>query len=169
MFCPNCGKELPDGTAFCTSCGANLTQQTPTAAQSIPEPEAFNAPDAAQSAPNAGQFTPDAAQFVPAPTPETPFNGAAAQQQPLFTGFDTLKKTFSSPLFLTMCILISVVAVFSVFQLSFNLYAILGTIACWMIYANAKSESAPLKQGGYKFAAIITRIIFVINWIIVGV
>ncbi|MBI4258923.1 MAG: zinc-ribbon domain-containing protein [Thaumarchaeota archaeon] len=23
-FCPNCGKEVPDGAAFCSSCGANL-------------------------------------------------------------------------------------------------------------------------------------------------
>lgn len=25
MFCENCGKELPDGVAFCTSCGAKQT------------------------------------------------------------------------------------------------------------------------------------------------
>ena len=29
MFCPNCGAQIPDGTKFCTSCGASLeaTQQ----------------------------------------------------------------------------------------------------------------------------------------------
>lgn len=26
MFCKNCGKELPDGAAFCTSCGAPTSQ-----------------------------------------------------------------------------------------------------------------------------------------------
>ena len=24
MFCPNCGKEIPDGSKFCPYCGANL-------------------------------------------------------------------------------------------------------------------------------------------------
>ena len=24
MFCPNCGAQIPDGTKFCTSCGASL-------------------------------------------------------------------------------------------------------------------------------------------------
>jgi TM2 domain-containing membrane protein YozV len=26
VFCPKCGKETPDNQAFCTSCGAQLTQ-----------------------------------------------------------------------------------------------------------------------------------------------
>lgn len=26
MFCPNCGENLPDGSKFCGSCGANLTE-----------------------------------------------------------------------------------------------------------------------------------------------
>lgn len=25
MFCPKCGKEIPDGSAFCSSCGTNVT------------------------------------------------------------------------------------------------------------------------------------------------
>lgn len=29
MFCPHCGAQLPDGTAFCTSCGQPTTQQAP--------------------------------------------------------------------------------------------------------------------------------------------
>lgn len=24
MFCPNCGTQVPDGSAFCQNCGANL-------------------------------------------------------------------------------------------------------------------------------------------------
>ena len=24
MFCPKCGKEIPDGSAFCSSCGTNV-------------------------------------------------------------------------------------------------------------------------------------------------
>lgn len=134
MFCPNCGKELPEGTAFCTGCGANI------AAYSVNTP----APAAAE------------------PVPE------AIPTGPVFTGFDVLKKTFSSAIFLVMCILISVVAGCSIADGGFDLFAVLGTIACWIIYANAKSETEPLKQGGYKFASVITRIIYVVGWVAVG-
>ena len=29
MFCPNCGQQVADGTAFCTVCGTNLAGQMP--------------------------------------------------------------------------------------------------------------------------------------------
>ena len=130
MYCPNCGKELPEGTAFCSDCGAPQT--------------------------------------VKAPEPETVSGTYEAPSGPVFTGFDVLKKTFSSVLFLIMSILVSAVAVCSLAQKELNIYAILGTIACWIIYANAKSAEAPLKQGGYKFAAVTTRIIYVVNWVLMG-
>ena len=28
LICPNCGKQIADGSAFCPSCGANLTKAT---------------------------------------------------------------------------------------------------------------------------------------------
>ena len=30
MFCPHCGSQIADGSAFCPSCGANLNASTPT-------------------------------------------------------------------------------------------------------------------------------------------
>ena len=27
MFCPNCGKELPDGSKFCGFCGADISKE----------------------------------------------------------------------------------------------------------------------------------------------
>jgi len=27
MFCPNCGKEIPDGSTFCFYCGAKITNE----------------------------------------------------------------------------------------------------------------------------------------------
>lgn len=138
MICPNCGKELPDGIVFCTSCGAKLIPDAPQ-----------NSVEAAQSA------APDA-NIAPAPD-------AYAAPAPEYTQFDVLKAKVSSPLFLAICIVMTVLA-----SLSFNLFAILGTIACWMAYANAKSATAPLKQSSYKFAAVITRIAFVLNWVLVG-
>ena len=29
MFCPHCGSQIADGSAFCPSCGANLNASTP--------------------------------------------------------------------------------------------------------------------------------------------
>lgn len=43
MFCPNCRANVPDGTAFCTSCGYNL------AANAAPAAPANNAPENANS------------------------------------------------------------------------------------------------------------------------
>lgn len=96
-------------------------------------------------------------------------NAAPAPSVPQFTGFDVLKKTFSSPLFLAVSIILSVIAVLDIAAGSLNLFAILGTIACWMIFANASSSYEPLKQSGYKFASVITRIIYVIYWVAAGI
>lgn len=46
MLCTNCGKEIPDGSAFCTFCGAQLSvpatetaEAAPAAAEPAPQPE----------------------------------------------------------------------------------------------------------------------------------
>ncbi len=46
MFCPKCGKEIPDGSIFCPVCGANIAPGAPGA------PNAGSAP--AEGAPNPG-------------------------------------------------------------------------------------------------------------------
>lgn len=69
MFCPNCGKENPDGVAFCGGCGMSLaaaaTEAAPVA-EAAPAAEA--APEAAPEAPAAEAATaaPDAAPVAPA-------------------------------------------------------------------------------------------------------
>ena len=44
MFCPHCGKQIPDGSKFCTACGAVLTDEVRAAVQqpqqSDPQPYA---------------------------------------------------------------------------------------------------------------------------------
>jgi len=30
MFCPKCGKEIPDGSTFCPSCGTKIRETSPT-------------------------------------------------------------------------------------------------------------------------------------------
>lgn len=49
MFCLNCGEQLPDGTQFCTKCGA------PVASQSQPMPSAVDLNKASQSVPQPSQ------------------------------------------------------------------------------------------------------------------
>ena len=43
MFCPSCGKRLPDGAKFCTNCGHDLTASAEHAADT-PEPDTAEAP-----------------------------------------------------------------------------------------------------------------------------
>ncbi len=43
MFCPSCGKRLPDGAKFCTNCGHDLTASAEHAADT-PEPDTSEAP-----------------------------------------------------------------------------------------------------------------------------
>ena len=38
MFCPNCGKELPNNTEYCTACGAKQDLQQGTPAQTTVNP-----------------------------------------------------------------------------------------------------------------------------------
>lgn len=36
MYCPKCGKEMPDGSAFCSNCGASMSGTASTAGQPSP-------------------------------------------------------------------------------------------------------------------------------------
>jgi hypothetical protein len=76
MFCPNCGKENPDGVAFCGGCGMSFgapaaPAPAPEAAPVAPAPEAPAAP------------APEAAPVAAAPAPEAaPAAQPAPQAQP---------------------------------------------------------------------------------------
>ncbi len=89
MFCPNCGKENPDGVAFCGGCGMSLSEAaaaSAAAAEPAPAAEApaepAPAPDAAPVAPEAP--APDAAPVAPeAPAPDAaPVAPAAPAAEP---------------------------------------------------------------------------------------
>ncbi|MGI6362524.1 MAG: zinc ribbon domain-containing protein, partial [Bacillota bacterium] len=78
MFCPNCGNKLPEGAAFCSSCGAKIQTNTPSVCTAcgatLPEgaefcigcgkavnlrtPEPMEASQAASSAPPQGDAGP---------------------------------------------------------------------------------------------------------------
>lgn len=80
MFCPNCGKENPDGVAFCGGCGMSLAAAATEAAPVAEAAPAEPAPEAAPVAPAAEAATaaPDAAPVAPA-APEAP---AAQPKEP---------------------------------------------------------------------------------------
>ncbi|WP_302153366.1 zinc-ribbon domain-containing protein [uncultured Enorma sp.] len=84
MFCPYCGTQLPDGSAFCGNCGKPLSQQPagnaapaaqPAGMPPVPAPQPGNVPPA--SAPQPGN--------VPPATPpdfnqQTPFDAKPAKK-----------------------------------------------------------------------------------------
>ena len=77
MFCPNCGKEVPDGVAFCGGCGTSLAAAAAAPAAPVqPQPAPVAEPAAtAQPAPAPAAEAPAA----PQPAAAQP---AAAQPQP---------------------------------------------------------------------------------------
>lgn len=57
MFCPKCGKELPNGSAFCAGCGANLGNKTvPVNANPQPKNTATNPGAVLSNLPNTKKF-----------------------------------------------------------------------------------------------------------------
>ncbi len=139
MYCPNCGNEISENSLFCHSCGANLQA---------------------------------------APSSDVPVN---LQEQNEHSFANVLRRALCSTKFLVMCILVSVVGVLSFAPTtvtytdgvvtsassSFDLFAILSTIAMWITYANAKKADPVMAVGGLKFNAIIAKITYVLNWILV--
>jgi uncharacterized RDD family membrane protein YckC len=57
VFCPRCGKSVPDGAGFCPSCGASLTAAPAGAATAASSPMG-GAPAAAAAMPSAGVAVP---------------------------------------------------------------------------------------------------------------
>lgn len=107
MICPNCKKEVPDGTKFCIYCGAAVgdesqVQSTPAGTQPIQQPQpAPQAQYAAQAQPK-GQA---------APTPQQPSasQGQPASQQQTDNGKRT--KKLNTVLIICLVVLLIVVAV----------------------------------------------------------
>lgn len=94
IVCPKCGKELPDGTKFCSKCGANLAELAAQAAPQQPAPQAEPQQAAPQAAPQqaAPQATPQQAAPQQAATPQAVPQQAAAQEGAAQEGTDEKKK-----------------------------------------------------------------------------
>ncbi len=116
MFCPNCGKENPDGVAFCAGCGMAIGSRSsqpvaapapqPVAAPApqpvappAPQPDPSYAPEPVVAAPVVSQPQPAPKQTYNAPTPPPPGPDAGAQSSSLSFGqhFRNLIKAATHP------------------------------------------------------------------------
>ena len=55
MFCPQCGNQLPDGSAFCSACGARIAAAQPVEVPTTAYGQVSSQPNAAPYDPNGGQ------------------------------------------------------------------------------------------------------------------
>lgn len=65
MICPVCNKEIPDGSAFCTECGATINAAEPTAAPAEAMPEEAAPAEAAPAAEMSAEAAPVAEAYAP--------------------------------------------------------------------------------------------------------
>lgn len=99
MICPNCGQEIPDGSKFCTYCGASLmaNQAAPSSPDTAVNP--VNPVSEENSATVENQQMQASTQETPAqetPAQEAPtqeFNGAFNAQQPGQDAYQTSQQT----------------------------------------------------------------------------
>lgn len=72
MYCPTCGKQVPDDSKFCEGCGANLIAPADAAVPAEPQPETVPEPTqpVVEAAPPKPAYTPPpAAPVYAAPPP----------------------------------------------------------------------------------------------------
>lgn len=70
MFCPKCGKQIPDGIRFCPECGAQLASPAPAPQEAAPAPET-PAPAPVQAETPAPAEPPKAEAPAPQPQPQS--------------------------------------------------------------------------------------------------
>lgn len=76
------------------------------------------------------------------------------------------RELFSGTFFLIISILVTLAAVASLMDGTLNVFAILYAVACWLAYGSAKNGSAEL--GGIKLGYGVTKALFIVNWVVVG-
>ena len=116
MYCPTCGKQVPDDSKFCEGCGANLVAPADTAAPAAPQPEAMPEPPqpVVEAAPAQPAYVPPPAAPVyaappPYAVPQPPVYAAVPQAQyvhPATAMADDLTKPVGIGGFIGMIILL---------------------------------------------------------------
>lgn len=139
MFCPNCGKQIPENSFFCPFCGANLHSGNAV------EPPVNLEDQSPVSFASVLRKALCSAKFL---VMCILVSVAAVLSFVPTTMVDEMGFSASA---------------------NFDLFAILSTIAMWITYANAKNADAVMSVGGLKFNAIIANIVFVMNWVAAGI
>lgn len=139
MFCPNCGKQIPENSFFCPFCGANL--QNGNASEppvNLEDQSPLSFASVLRKALSSTKFlvmcilVTVAAVLSCVPTTMVDEMGFSANA-------------------------------------NFDLFAILSTIAMWITYANAKNADTVMSAGGLKFNAGIAQAVFILNWVAAGI
>lgn len=107
---------------------------------------------------NCGMQIPSDAQICP---------GCGTAASGFCSGAEAVKKLFSQPLYLALCIVLTVAAAVGI--TNGNVMAVLFAVAAWLTYGNAVSAASPLKAGGYKFTAVVLKIQYIAMWVVAGV
>jgi hypothetical protein len=155
MYCPQCGNNL--GTEKnCSRCGWSEEGKTPENAI-IPLDET-----PAEEAPTE-EMARAAAPLGTAPMAA----GNAGNAQPVLT-VGQIRNMLASPLMLTLCVLVSVSALFGLLSGKINVFAVLYAIAFWIAYSAARSLDTELKPGGLKMNYYVCKAFMIVMWVAVG-
>lgn len=111
MFCKNCGAPVDDGAKFCKNCGGKVAEEV-----------------------KAEEPVTEEVKVEPAAVTVT----ETVSSNPVKT---KLEEILSGSMFLTLAILISASALFSLAAKKINLITILFTVFAWMAYAAAKKNA----------------------------
>lgn len=143
MFCPNCGKEIPEGKTVCEACGNELS-----AATQAPEESAAEA------------------AFDEAPADTASDAAEAALSDDSFIG--KISKIIKSPLYLVCTILFSLYVVLDIAAGSgIDLFTALICVGLWVAYANA--ASGKLTETGFKIISGTVRAQKIVMWVVFGI
>ncbi len=165
MFCPHCGKQIPDGSKFCTACGAVMTDEVRAAVQ---QPQQSDPQPYAQQPYEQQAYTQQ--PYTQQPYAQQPYEQQAYTQQPYAQqgyaqqpyeqqayaqpGFDpyaapaaveTKKKKSKKPLFITLGALVLVAAL---------------AVGAWFLFFRNKGNSfegplAPMMEAADKSMAAL--------------
>ncbi len=101
------------------------------------------------------------------PMQENSYTPPAETPVPPVPKYD-LKKAFGSPLFLTLCLLVSIGAGAALFSGQILIFHIIACIGMWMTYASARSEQPTVEAGGFSLVSGTLKVERIFIWIAVG-
>ena len=140
MFCTRCGFECKKDEKFCPQCGNPIAAEVKN-----------------ESANNSNVNTEQPPVYTAQPVYAVNDNTVAAKWVP----------AFRSSLFLTICILVTAAAVFSLPAGTMDVIKILFTVFLWLIYADA--QRGKVTSNRLRCVSGTVCAVKVINWVLVGI